>query len=389
MGTRDQRGDGERASGAFRKQCRGRAELVEAGRNGWTFDAWDCADIAAALRRLSDLDKTERRDMGLASREILERKVPTAAFGTECSRFSTSEMRMSEDSGPWIVSQIGAREHYAIPRALQRRASRPALHRHLDPARVGLGRPSGTRRLRDRWHPELAGVPFFAPNARILAFEVGQRIRKRHGWETILARNSLYHRLVVRHLSTQFPPTEQGTRNRERGTVPLPPPCSATVARPWNCSGSRSRAAGARSSDKSTRPGGGTPRRGEHRRHAHLRTAWTPTPPVYWERWRKEVEHADRILVNSEWIAPVPAQGGSPGRENGSGAAGLREAGRWWASADGGGQSAVGGGQSAWAVGGWRMAAAVGGFVFGADQFAEGVARLLEAMRGLRDDPFP
>lgn len=57
------------------------AELVEAGRNGWTFDAWDCADIAAALRRLSDLDKTERRDMGLASREILERKVPTAAFG--------------------------------------------------------------------------------------------------------------------------------------------------------------------------------------------------------------------------------------------------------------------------------------------------------------------
>jgi hypothetical protein len=55
--------------------------LVEAGRNGWTFDAWDCADIAAALRRLSDLDKTARRDMGLASREILERKVPTAAFG--------------------------------------------------------------------------------------------------------------------------------------------------------------------------------------------------------------------------------------------------------------------------------------------------------------------
>jgi glycosyltransferase involved in cell wall biosynthesis len=58
------------------------AELIEAGCNGWTFDAWDCADIAAALRRLSDLDETQRRDMGLASREILERKVPTAAFGT-------------------------------------------------------------------------------------------------------------------------------------------------------------------------------------------------------------------------------------------------------------------------------------------------------------------
>lgn len=58
------------------------AELIEAGCNGWTFDAWDCAEIAAALRRLSDLDETQRRDMGLASREILERKVPTAAFGT-------------------------------------------------------------------------------------------------------------------------------------------------------------------------------------------------------------------------------------------------------------------------------------------------------------------
>jgi glycosyltransferase involved in cell wall biosynthesis len=56
-------------------------ELVEPGRNGWTFDAWDASDIAAAMRRLSGLDEGGRREMGLASREILEAKAPTGAFG--------------------------------------------------------------------------------------------------------------------------------------------------------------------------------------------------------------------------------------------------------------------------------------------------------------------
>jgi glycosyltransferase involved in cell wall biosynthesis len=56
-------------------------ELVEAGRNGWTFDAWDPADIAAAMGRLSGLDEAALREMGLASREILEAKAPTGAFG--------------------------------------------------------------------------------------------------------------------------------------------------------------------------------------------------------------------------------------------------------------------------------------------------------------------
>jgi uncharacterized membrane protein YgcG len=124
---------------------------------------------------------------------------------------------MSEDSGPWIVSQIGAREHYAIPRALHRRGCLGLLctDTWIRPGSVWSCLP-GTRRLRDRWHPDLDGVRVFAPNSRILAFEAMQRIRRRQGWETILARNTLYQRLVIRHLSTHFP--THGTRNEEPGT---------------------------------------------------------------------------------------------------------------------------------------------------------------------------
>jgi glycosyltransferase involved in cell wall biosynthesis len=39
----------------------------------------------------------------------------------------------------------------------------------------------------------------------------------------------------------------------------------------------------------------------EHRRYAHLKSAWQPAPKYYWDSWREETRLADRIIVNSEW----------------------------------------------------------------------------------------
>jgi hypothetical protein len=59
----------------------------------------------------------------------------------------------------------------------------------------------GTRRLRDRCHDELAEAAVFAPTARMLAFEVGQRLRRSRGWDAIIARNTLYQKHLVAHLA--------------------------------------------------------------------------------------------------------------------------------------------------------------------------------------------
>ncbi|MFZ4779392.1 MAG: glycosyltransferase, partial [Terrimicrobiaceae bacterium] len=79
---------------------------------------------------------------------------------------------------------MGSREHYAIPRALVRAGELGLLctDAWVRPGSVWASLP-GTRRLRDRYHDELAGEAVFAPTARMLAFEVGQRLRRSRGWD--------------------------------------------------------------------------------------------------------------------------------------------------------------------------------------------------------------
>ncbi len=82
----------------------------------------------------------------------------------------------------WLCAQIGAREHYAIPRALHRAGELAGLYtdfwagsalRNLLPARGPLGA------LKSRFHPELADAPVQAFRLRSLAWEV--RLRRRAG----------------------------------------------------------------------------------------------------------------------------------------------------------------------------------------------------------------
>jgi len=283
---------------------------------------------------------------------------------------------MSEDSGPWIVSQIGAREHYAIPRALHRRGCLGLLctDTWIRPGSVWSCLP-GTRRLRDRWHPDLDGVRVFAPNSRILAFEAMQRIRRRQGWETILARNTLYQRLVIRHLSTHFP--THGTRNEEPGTRHRSPPPTLFS---YSCAALElfrfAKSLGWRTVLGQIDPGPEEERlvAEEHRRQAHLKSSWNPSPPVYWEHWRKEVELADRILVNSDWSRQCLLKEGVPGEK-------MEVVPLVYEKAMGGGQSADGGGRSADGSGRCEV------LFLGQINLRKGVGRLLDAMRELRDEP--
>ncbi len=90
---------------------------------------------------------------------------------------------------PWICCQIGAREHYAIPRALHPGGQLAALYTDFwaGAAVRKLAGRSGVRPLRSlatRFHPELAGAPVGSWNIRSWSWEARLRYLSRQNHST-------------------------------------------------------------------------------------------------------------------------------------------------------------------------------------------------------------
>src|SRR5262249_884665 len=104
----------------------------------------------------------------------------------------------------WICCQLGAREHYAIPRAL---FSRELLGCLLTDAWVPpsslLAKISGGS-LGDRFHYDLSDARVTAFNSSVILFEMLARARRLSEWETIIARNQWFQRKLVGALHTQL-----------------------------------------------------------------------------------------------------------------------------------------------------------------------------------------
>src|SRR6266480_5790906 len=111
----------------------------------------------------------------------------------------------------WFCSQLGAREHYAIPRALFRQGvlEQLATDAWVRPGSV-LAALSHT--LSERFHPDLTSARVRAWNSGLLAFELAARLKQLSGWPLILARNHWFQRKVVSFLAGYEPRTD----NRER-----------------------------------------------------------------------------------------------------------------------------------------------------------------------------
>ncbi len=192
-----------------------------------------------------------------------------------------------------VVAQIGARDHYAFARAFHREGMLEALitdywHRGLP------GLPAGIAdKLKGRRHPELADAVVYAPNLRMLGFELEQRFLKCGAWPLIMKRNRVFQKMACGKLSSLF-------------SVPCP-------LFPVPCLFSYSYAAGdlfrwAKQRGWKTVLGQIDPGPPELRRVGQLEQAMPgfPShrggPPAgYYDAWREELELADRIVVNSEW----------------------------------------------------------------------------------------
>src|SRR5215470_5541348 len=100
----------------------------------------------------------------------------------------------------WICCQIGAREHYAVARALHRQNALDLLvtDTWVLPNNT-LGRLNVN--LRTRFHPDLTGAAVYAPRIGSLTFEARARLAGMCGWNRIVARNHWFQKIAVERLS--------------------------------------------------------------------------------------------------------------------------------------------------------------------------------------------
>jgi len=186
----------------------------------------------------------------------------------------------------WICCQLGAREHYAVPRALQ-------LSGLLDEFITDLW----SKRLKDRFHPSLARAQVTAPNISALTFELKAQATGINGWNLITQRNEWFQQRALDHLQKQ---PANGTRTVFAYSYAAERIFKFARERGWR-----------------TVLGQIDPGPAEEQRIAHLheeaqQNHWQPAPEEYWNSWRKECALADQIVVNSSWCSEALLSEGIP-----------------------------------------------------------------------------
>src|SRR5437868_1413964 len=199
---------------------------------------------------------------------------------------------MNESS--WICCQLGAREHYAVPRALFRKKALRLLitDAWVQPWSVIRALGSG---LRERFDPELASASTKAWNSGLIAFEAAARIRKLSEWQRVIARNRWFERRACAYLARKAETPKSETLKTE------------VIVFAYSYA-ARDIFRFAKQRGWKTVLGQIDPGPFEEEivakevaRVPELAPNWRRAPRQYWDNWREECELADRIVVNSEW----------------------------------------------------------------------------------------
>ena len=201
----------------------------------------------------------------------------------------------------WICCQLGAREHYAIPRALLSRGLLGCLltDAWVPPSSVLAKISAGS--LADRFHRDLSDARVIAFNSSVILFEMLARARRLAEWERIIARNQWFQRKVVGALNSQL-----STLNFQ----PILLSYSYAALEPFRFA----KLHGWKTLLLQIDPGPEEERivAEEVARVPALAGAWQPAPAAYWASWRQECDLADRIIVNSEWSREGLMRSGVP-----------------------------------------------------------------------------
>ncbi|MEM9217315.1 MAG: glycosyltransferase family 4 protein [Cyanobacteria bacterium P01_F01_bin.150] len=203
----------------------------------------------------------------------------------------------------WICCQIGAREHYEIPRSL-RNAGR--LETLITDAWVS---PDSAIRdfsskivpsLSERYHPDLQDANVQAFTGALISFELQQKLSRSTGWSNILARNQWFQYQALSHL--KFLSRSFSRPHTLDNKQPNPTLFSYSYAALELFKFAKQQ--GWRTVLGQTDPGiieQQIMERLQSQDGQQYRSNWVPAPSSYWKRWRQECDLADQIIVNSAW----------------------------------------------------------------------------------------
>jgi len=191
----------------------------------------------------------------------------------------------------WVCCHLGAREHYAVPRALHRAQRLELLVTDAwsvpGTIKASLG-SAGSARLGQRFHPDLADANVRSLTGSLMAHELGWRLRRRQGWDLVMARNQWF----------------QANASRVLGDGPARPR-TMVFAHSYSA---RQILAEARRRGWTTVLGQIDPGPDHYRAQERLAieqpefgAAPSSPPAAYFDQWRQECELADWIVVNSDW----------------------------------------------------------------------------------------
>lgn len=203
----------------------------------------------------------------------------------------------------WICCQLGAREHYAIPRSLQQSGQLGALitDAWVSPQSALKKLPlSALSGLRDRYHPDLSTATVQAFTPSLLRFEISQRLRRSPtDWDCMIARNRWFQKQAVRSLQKLAPslPKSSILFSYSYAAIDL---FRFAKQQGWT-----------------TVLGQMDPGKieeqlviEEYNRYPDIAFGWQKIPERYWQTWQQECQLADHIIVNSDWSKNLLQQTG-------------------------------------------------------------------------------
>ena len=197
----------------------------------------------------------------------------------------------------WTTIQLGSREHYAVPRALDSAGK-------LDCLITDTWLSSGAAALVRPFHPSLAGRRHERlPDSKVRSNTAGRllidlrlRRQRKSSWSTILERNAWFGSWAA-------------DQSAKAGS-PVVFSYSYTAKSPF----AEAKRRGALCILGQIDPG---PREEEvvaeqTAAYRHLAPPDEKAPAEYWRLWREEIELADKIIVNSPWSAKLLVEVGVP-----------------------------------------------------------------------------
>lgn len=195
------------------------------------------------------------------------------------------------DYGPWICCQLGAREHYALPRSLKQLGVPVRMMTDLWCPYLRLPRVGILSSFQSRFHPDFSPDEVIAFTSRSLANRVGNRLHRKSWYAEQVSVNTDFQRNCI------------AAMKRIPKDSPKPIVFAYSYAAKEILAYARTR--GWMTVLGQIDPGPQETRivTEEYDRLGVPLSHFYRPPQDYWENWHAETESADYIVVNSQWSA--------------------------------------------------------------------------------------